>query len=164
MFNQFFKPAIKVIKKLDKLGDITKSLGELQKQDVLIGLPQAQNSRQGEPITNAELAYIQSKGSPVNNIPPRPFLEPSIEAHKEKIAKIQAQAFKAALEGKQAEVTITIGKVGMLGQKCAKDWFTDPANHWPANSPITIARKGSDKPLIDTGALRNAIVYVVRKK
>ena len=164
MFGSFFKPAIKVITKLDKMGNITKSLVELQKQDVLIGIPQEQNSRDGETLTNAELAYIHSKGSPLNNIPPRPFLEPSIEANKEKIAAIQAQAFKAALNGKPAQVLMDMKKVGLLGQNLAKGWFRNPKNNWPPNSPLTIAKKGSDQPLIDTGALRNAIVYVVRKK
>jgi hypothetical protein len=31
----------------------------------------------------------------------------------------------------------------------------------PPNSPYTIARKGSSKPLIDTGQLRNSITYQV---
>jgi hypothetical protein len=32
------------------------------------------------------------------------------------------------------------------------------------NSEATIKAKGSDKPLIDTGQLRNSITYVIRKK
>jgi hypothetical protein len=31
------------------------------------------------------------------------------------------------------------------------------------NKPATIARKGSDRPLIDTAQLLNSITYVVRK-
>jgi hypothetical protein len=49
----------------------------------------------------------------------------------------------------------------MLGQNIVRAWFVDPKNGWPENSPITIAAKGSDKPLIDTGELRKAITYVV---
>jgi hypothetical protein len=32
----------------------------------------------------------------------------------------------------------------------------------PPNSPITIARKGSSKPLIDSGQLRQSISFEVR--
>lgn len=31
----------------------------------------------------------------------------------------------------------------------------------PPNSPVTIARKGSSKPLVDTGQLRNALTFKV---
>lgn len=32
------------------------------------------------------------------------------------------------------------------------------------NSPETIKRKGSDKPLIDTGRMRQSINYVIQEK
>lgn len=52
---------------------------------------------------------------------------------------------------------------GNLAASYAKKWFTDPRNGWAPNSPRTIALKGSSRPLIDTGAMQEAITYVVRK-
>ena len=34
---------------------------------------------------------------------------------------------------------------------------------WTPNSPVTIARKGSSRPLIDTGELRASITYRTEK-
>ena len=105
--------------------------------------------------------WLQTHGSPLWHAPPRPVLEPAIEHNKEAIAKQLQKASRVALDGDNPEVELH--RVGMLGQNFARDWFTNPANDWPPNSPITEERKGSDKPLIDTGELRKAITYVIRE-
>jgi hypothetical protein len=42
-----------------------------------------------------------------------------------------------------------------------KLWFEDSRNNWPPLAESTIKAKGSDKPLQDTGKMRDAITYVV---
>jgi hypothetical protein len=32
---------------------------------------------------------------------------------------------------------------------------------WAPNSPVTVKMKGSSRPLIDTGAMRQSVTYVV---
>lgn len=110
--------------------------------------------------------YLHSKGSPEWQVPPRPIIEPAITAsgNREKIEAELKEAAKAALAGKKALMMNFFKRAGLTAQNLVKAWFTDPRNHWPPNSPATIKRKGSDKPLIDTGAMRNAITYVVRTK
>lgn len=117
-------------------------------------------------VTNAELLFIHTKGSPARGIPARPVLEPAVEAdgNKQAIAHELASASKAALEGNKNEQLKRVGRAGMAGQNAARKWFTDPRNGWEQNTPATIAEKGSDKPLIDTGALRAAITYVVQEE
>lgn len=44
-----------------------------------------------------------------------------------------------------------------------KDTISDGRGEWPALQPKTIARKGSSRPLIDTGALRSSITHVVEE-
>jgi hypothetical protein len=161
MFGKVFG---KVVKRLDKTGDIIAGLQSIDAQRVLAGIPQKEINRKEEGPNNAELAYIHSKGSPMNNIPARPFMEPSIEANRDAIARIQAGIIKDALSGKTNVADAGFNRLGLYVSTEAKRWFTNPANNWAPNSPITIARKGSDKPLIDTGALRQAITYVVDTK
>lgn len=103
--------------------------------------------------------YIQSHGSPLWHIPPRPVLEPSIDRNREQIAKQLQQAATAALEGN--DPMPELHKAGMIGQNIARGWFTNPDNGWPENAPSTVEEKGSDRPLIDTGEMRKAITYVV---
>jgi hypothetical protein len=114
----------------------------------------------GKPYSRAYEFYVQEHGSPLFKVPPRPVLAPAIENSKDKIAEQMKQAFQSVLEG--GNITTELGKVGMLGQNICREWFTDPSNKWAANSPLTIKKKGSDKPLIDTGALRRSITWVLR--
>ena len=99
-------------------------------------------------------------------IPPRPVLEPAINApdNKANIAAELKLAAQGVLEGRPADATQHLSKAGQVGSNAAKRWFTDPRNGWPANAPSTIKAKGSDRPMIDTGELRRAITHVVEEK
>lgn len=111
------------------------------------------------PYSKAYEMYIHSHGSPLWQSPPRPVIEPAIEHSKDAIAKQLQKVATTALDGQNPDAELQ--KAGMLGQNIARDWFTNSANNWAPNSPITIKRKGSDKPLINTGELRKSITYVV---
>jgi hypothetical protein len=52
-------------------------------------------------------------------------------------------------------------RAALAGQNAARKWFTDPRNNWKPNALSTIRAKGSDKPGIDTGAMRAAIQGIV---
>lgn len=114
----------------------------------------------GMPYSKAHELYIHEHGSPMYQSPPRPVLVPALDDGKEIIAEEMAEVVKAALDGNNP--VIALEKVGMLGQNMARDWFRDPQNNWPPNSPLTIKRKGSENPLIDSGGLRKSITYVVK--
>lgn len=118
----------------------------------------------GKSYSEAHSLYIQSHGSPLWHIPPRPVLEPSIEASKEPIAKQLQGAAVAAIDGNHQEVDNALHRAGIVAENAAKAWFENPQNGWPPNSPKTIAKKGSDSPLIDTGEMRKAITHVVRDR
>lgn len=118
-----------------------------------------ENMDGGMPYSAAYELYIHEHGSPLWNVPPRPILEPAIRKHKEKIALELRKAAETALSGQ--DPTAQLHKAGMLGQNVARDWFYDPENRWPENAESTIQAKGSERPNVDTGNLRNSIVYVV---
>lgn len=106
--------------------------------------------------------YIQSHGSPLWQIPPRPIIEPAIEDDKDEIAKLLGEALKAILDGNRIKALEYLNKAGLEGQAASQDWFTNPKNGWEPNTPATVGRKGSSNPNVDTGSLRTAITYVVK--
>ena len=153
---------------LREINDIIK---KLKNQEVLVGVPQDKSGRNvsqsSQSISNAELLYIHTNGSPVNNIPARPVIEPAIEDAKEEIGLLLKEAAELA----------KIDKAGMQGENAAKGWFRNPKNHWAPNSQVTIEGstpnkngkkfikgKKSSTPLIDTGQMRKAITHVMREK
>lgn len=167
-------------------------LQKLSSQKVAVGIPGSKNAREGSNITNSDLAYIHTngvrpkaardemqpeidKGTPystvlqmyihehgsmVYQVPPRPIIEPAIENSKKQIGKLLGDAAKDAAEGNDTERDLT--DTGLYAQQEVQDWFNNPKNGWAPNAQSTIKAKGSDKPLIDTGALRDAITFEIR--
>ncbi len=152
------------IKELDhNLKSIQDAIKSIRELDVLVGVPQEKDSREGA-ISNAELAFIHTKGSPLRGIPARPIIEPAIEDNKEQVAELIKKSAQKALDGNKEGAIESLERVGMQGQNIVRAWFTNPKNNWAPNSPKTIKLKGSTRPLIDSGELRKSITYVVRKR
>lgn len=133
-----------------RLGLSTKS----RKSDSLAGAIAGQ-------INNAELLFIQSKGSPLRGIPARPVLEPAIEANTATLEPFAREVIRNTLLGNRPETLRSLNRLGMAGRNAARRWFFDSRNGWQKNAASTIAAKGSKRPLIDTGAMRAAITFVV---
>lgn len=116
-----------------------------------------------ERVTNAQLLFIHSKGSPMRNIPARPVLEPAIASPsgKASINPELTSAARAMLTGDKREAIRYLNRAAMAGRNAARRWF-DSGNLAP-NAPSTIRRKGSDHPLIDTGAMKAAITGLVKE-
>lgn len=95
-------------------------------------------------------------------IPPRPVLEPAIKDSREAIGKKIAGAYRAAMRGDAVGAERGLELAGTVAANAARAWFENPKNKWPPNSEQTIKRKGSNRPLIDTGEMRKAITYVIR--
>lgn len=152
------------IKELDhNLKSIQDAIKSIRELDVLVGVPQEKDSREGA-ISNAELAFIHTKGSPLRGIPARPIIEPAIEDNKEQVAELIKKSAQKALDGNKEGAIESLERVGMQGQNIVRAWFTNPKNNWVPNSLKTIKLKGSTRPLIDSGELRKSITYVVRKR
>jgi hypothetical protein len=154
-----------------KTNSINAKVKDIPKLEVLVGIPQEKSSRpeENEGITNAELLFIHTNGSPLNKVPARPVIEPAIEADKELIGTLMGEALKAFLDGDEVVAQEYLEKSGLEGQGAAQDWFDNPNNGWAPNAPSTKKakiKKGSTdpKPLIDTGELRKAITYVIRER
>lgn len=106
--------------------------------------------------------YLQTHGSPLWHSPPRPVIEPALLKYRAEVSEEYSKAIRAALEGDFSRARAQIQRTGLLAQNYCRGWFTDKDNGWAPNSPRTVAMKGSANPLIDTGALRKAIIYVTR--
>ena len=147
----------------------------LKRSEVLVGIPASGAPRKKGPINNAALMYIFSKGSPLQHIPARPWLEPAIKANGNIITPHMAAAAKAMLSKNPASAERELRLAGTVAANAAKRWPMDPRNNWQENAPSTIRRfqkKGKKgkapfdvvkRPGIDTGQLRRAIISVVRE-
>lgn len=162
-------PGWEVVESASKLVRNIQLLDFMKDNEVYVGIQQSESKREDEPITNAELLFIHTNGSPVNNIPPRPVIEPAIKHDRERLSNMMKKSAQFVLNGHIEDAIIQLRKTGMRGQNVSRNWFVNPENNWPPNSPSVIdakRRKGSTnpRPLIDTGELRKSITYFVKTK
>lgn len=134
--------------------------------EVVVGITMESNSARGDAPSNAELLYIHDKGSPIRGIPPRPVLQPAL-AQEETRSQIQTLmkegAVEAIVKGNREACAQKFEKAGMIGRDACKKYILE-SGHFAPLKPATVARKGSSRPLIDTGSMLNSITYAVRRK
>lgn len=186
-----------IVQENEVLQRIQHAMKEIRQHEALIGIPQEANTahkdENGNSITDAELLYIHSYGSPINKIPPRDALKPSMEHHQTEIADVLGDVLAKATEGNLDAALTALKRAGTFAEGKAKDWFTNSANRWAVLDDDTIRsrqrkmsknkiaaadtliagekKKGNKKaasaaykPLIDSGELRKSITSVVRRK
>jgi hypothetical protein len=154
----------------DNVASVLKSMRGLTDKRVLVGIPSSTTDRRPDPdepqsLTNAEIGYIMENGAPEANIPARPWLKPGVEDAEDAIAKRYEAGAKAVLDGRVADMDTIHGQVGLIAQNSVRKKITDGPFAPLAERTLAGRRargRTGEKPLIDTGQLRNATTFVVR--
>jgi len=129
---------------------------------VLIGVQGAQAASAhpgpGEAVTNAQIASWNEFGT--GRIPARSFIRETIDIYQAQLLALTQKAGSAVLDARlgprQALGVLGEHTRGLMIQRIT-------AKILPKNADSTIARKGSETPLIAfTATLKNSITYVVK--
>jgi hypothetical protein len=142
----------------DNLAKVLASVAKIAKQSVLVGIPEGSDRKDGE-ASNAAIAYWMEYGVPSQNIPARPFASTGIEDAKERITAQLSKGSKALMDGDLHKADQALNAAGLIAVNSIKNKITD--GDFEPLKPATVKRKGSDKPLIDSSQMRNAITYLV---
>lgn len=152
----------------NNLNHLYKLIKETGSKYIKIGILGSTTHRAEGELTNAQIGFIQEFGRMENpRIPARSFLRMPLREHLEeklsKSKKFSQESVKQAISNNQAEYLVK--QLALLGEQIVLEAFaTSGDGKWAPNAPITIAMKGSSKPLIDTGELRKSITSQVVKK
>jgi hypothetical protein len=111
-------------------------------------------------ITMTELMAIHEFGSEAANIPERAPIRTTFAENEGETVEICAKLSKAVVTGGMP-ARKALGLLGAWGAAQVKKRITEGEHLPPPNAPATIARKGSERPLVDTGRLVGAINYEV---
>lgn len=123
---------------------------------VSMGILGAETNTEGTPLLL--IALVHEFGSPAMGIPQRSWLRSSALKNGAKWMELARKVLGKAADGK-VELQVALG---LVGEKMLADTKAGiRAGIAPALQPATIARKGSSKPLIDTGQFINSIAYKV---
>jgi hypothetical protein len=157
----------------DAVDQVIKQIRTLTKSEVLIGVPDINAGRDPEPgeekqpLSNAEIGYLMEAGIPEKNVPARPFLVPGVQNATDQIGKQMEAGARKALSGDKEAVDQALNKAGLIGQNEVRKKITDGPFLELADRTLAERRRRGrtgEKPLIDTGQLRNSITYVIRPK
>lgn len=109
-------------------------------------------------MTNAELMFVHENGSPLRNIPARPVLQMTIDyANQNLISKTVDKCIDLILNGKENEVETELNRLAIKIENYARKIIYSNDGRLAPNAPSTIARKGDNHPLFDTGQLSRSI-------
>ena len=140
---------------------IERELRAARKLVALVGIPSDAKRHEDNPnIGLAEIAFIMEKGSTVNKIPPRPFMQQTRIMNEKKVADLSKKYLSAISTGKMSAMD-AIKKLGASYEGAMKKIFF--TGSFAPDAPATARRKKSSRPLIDTGLLRQSIKYKVAK-
>ena len=134
---------------------------DIGRPKVYIGVPASKNSiHKDSKINMATLLALHVYGAPTRGIPQRDPLRPPLINNAQRYTDLMAQGIKNALAN-GTDPNVVYEKIGIVASNDVKDYFVS-GNFKPLDQK-TIDRKGSSKPLLDTGELRSSITYEVRK-
>lgn len=132
-------------------------LEKLRSKQVFVGF-QAGASTDGQGTDMAQIALIHELGT--SEIPARPFLRQTTEDHSDDIKAFCGEKLRDIAEGGTAEEALK--QLGVYGKGLVQAQIKDGS--FLPNAPATIQKKKSDKPLIDTGQMRQSVHYVIQQK
>lgn len=93
-------------------------------------------------------------------IPERPFLRNAMRNNRDAYRDAMVSSAAKLLRGETAMETV-LNKLGILAQGHIQGEITSLSS--PPNSPVTIALKNSSNPLIESGAMRQAVTWAVEE-
>ncbi len=133
------------------LEDIGRKLG--RGGTLKVGFLSGASYPDGTPV--AMIAAIQDFGAPAAGIPPRPFFRNMIAEKQES----WPGEIERDLKRTDYDVDLTLARVGALIAGQLRQSIVD--TNEPPLKPATIRRKGSSKPLVDTGVLLGSVDFEV---
>lgn len=150
---------------VDKMASIYKKLVQESGMECAVGFPtNDQGLATPEAAYDGHASIIQValwNNYGTDRIPSRPFMDLAAKDMQEVYKKGMKELGPKIVSG-QASIEKVLDVLGLQAEECVRRSIMD--GEWQANAPATIARKKSDRPLVDTGTMRNRVTHSVRRK
>lgn len=134
-----------------------KMLKELAEKEVRVGFQHGKATEEdGTDI--CDIAAWNELGTV--HIPARPFLRMSVDDNESKINSFLQSKKKQLASGTSAEQILK--EIGIFQKDLIQEKITEGS--FEPNAESTVKKKGSSKPLIDTGRMRQSVNYEIKAK
>lgn len=142
----------KILKEIKKFEGAVVKAGILQGSGSVDGVSIAQYA------TWNENGVVGKKGK--WKIPPRPFIKGWVANNQKQIASTIQRLYGEVASG-NITADEALNRLGVFAKSGIQSYIK--RGDFVPNAPSTIKKKGSSQPLIDSGAMRNAVNYEVEK-
>ena len=129
-----------------------RELAELKELEVRVGF-QRGKAQEEDGTDICDVAAFNELGT--DHIPARPFIRQSVDDNESKINSFLKEEVKDFAQGKSAEQILK--EIGIFQKDLMQDKIT--SGSFAPNAESTIKKKGSSKPLVDTGRMRQSVNY-----
>ena len=149
---------MKIIEKTNALNRIAKIVSALSRLKIDVGFFGGEKNNKDE-LTLATVAKINEYGSLDGKIPARPFMRMTLSRNNQFRGEL-----KSALKESYYDVNNVSGpstKFGINAMQEMQREFT--IGEFIKNSPSTIKKKNSSRPLMDMGQLRRAVSWRIKR-
>jgi hypothetical protein len=143
----------KIFEEMNALSGLAVKAGILENAGEVDGIPIAQYGAYNE--------YGVPGKDKIWDIPPRPFIRGYVDANREKINTYTEWLVRQVSEGKITAVEAA-EKLGENTRDGIKHFIKD--GDFEPNAESTVERKKTNRPLTDTGRMRDSVDYEVVKK
>jgi hypothetical protein len=150
----------------DKWEEIQERIDELAGRSdphVRVGILEAKGGGETDEdsgIAMTDLGRIHEFGDEASGIPERSFIRRTFDERRDELARMQGELTEAVIAGEVSPAK-ALDLLGGWGAGEVKKRIAQGPHIPPPNAPATIARKGSDRPLVDNGQLVNSINHEV---
>ena len=148
----------KIIKDFDGkfLDRLKKVLTGKRERIVNVGFPASAKEPDG--ASTAMIAAVHEYGN--EHVPERSFMRTSLQKNRGRYSALNEQNLKKVLNGGMS-VDAALGQLGLMASSDIKEQIKNGS--FAPLKQATIKRKGSSKPLIDTGQMRQSVTYELEK-
>lgn len=136
---------------------IMKEMNKLLTLEVQVGF-QAGEAQYENGADLCEIAAYNEYGG--SDRPARPFMRQSFENHEAELQTACDAVNKTVASGGTAEAALK--KLGVIAKGLVQDEIVNGG--FEPNAESTIARKGSETPLIDTGFMRQSVNFQIKQR
>lgn len=143
------------VKDINNFPKFKRQLKQLESKEIIAGIPLDDEDLQ-------KIALFNELGVEEKHIPARPFLRYSFDLNKDHWAQMMMDGVWDVLRQDSVSPTRIQNRIGKAMQASIKKSIVD----WkvPPNSDVTVKIKGFNDPLVDTGHMRDSVMYKVKKK
>lgn len=148
----------KIIKDFDGkfLENLKRRLTGKREHVVNVGFPSSAKEPDG--TSTALVAAVHEYGS--EHVPERPFMRVAIQENLGNYKALNANSLKQLVRG-SITTDKALGLLGLMASSHIKEKIKNGS--FAPLKAATIKRKGSSKPLIDTGQMRQSVTYELEK-